>query len=231
MALALSMPRAIENLNSGVLPGYSPGAEVEDLQNKPQSDTTSPGGSNTNALAIDALEGLPKKGRAPKTGYSRSEFGNGWSSIKGCTTRNIILNRDLDNVVLNEKCQVVSGTLNDPYSGKVIEFSKDKSADVQIDHVIALSDAWQKGAQNLTKDERIRLANDPLELLAVAGADNQQKSDADAATWLPKNKSYRCPYVARQISIKIKYSLWVTTAEYDSMKNVLKGCKDQRLPV
>lgn len=189
------------------------------------------GPSDAGKLAMKALDELEVKGRAAKTGYSRKEFGNGWGSVQGCTTRNIILNRDMQNVVVNEKCQVVSGILNDPYSGKTIEFNKNDGAAVQIDHVIALSDAWQKGAQMLSKEERVRLANDPLELLAVAGADNQQKSDADAASWLPKNKAFRCTYIARQIAIKIKYSLWNTPAEHDAMRGVLGKCPEQRLPV
>ncbi len=195
----------------------------------PQQDALNQGTTGSSP-ALEALETITVKGRAPKTGYERSQFGNGWSVVNGCTTRNIILHRDLENVVVDEKCAVVSGVLQDPYSGKQINFTKEKSSEVQIDHVIALSDAWQKGAQLLTKEQRMQLANDPLELLAVAGADNQAKSDGDAATWLPKNKGFRCEYIARQIALKIKYSLWVTVAEKDAMSAVLKTCPQQALP-
>jgi hypothetical protein len=102
---------------------------------------------------------------------------------------------------------------------------------VQIDHVVAVSDAWQKGAQALDVSTRAQFYNDPLNLLAVDGPSNQKKSDADAATWLPPNKSYRCRYVARQIAVKAKYSLWVTQAEHDAMKNVLSTCPGQTLPI
>ncbi|MDB5160283.1 MAG: uncharacterized protein JWO99_546 [Candidatus Saccharibacteria bacterium] len=179
--------------------------------------------------ASDALEKLVVKGRAPKTDYSRSQFGSGWSTISGCDTRNIILHRDLQNPVVDEKCIVVSGTLNDPYTAMVIPFMKG-SSDVQIDHVVALSDAWQTGAAGQTRDVRIQLANDPLELLAVQGAANQQKSDSDAATWLPSNKSFRCRYVARQIAVKQKYSLWVTPSEKQAIIDVLSTCQGQALP-
>jgi hypothetical protein len=97
--------------------------------------------------------------------------------------------------------------------------------------VVALSDAWQKGAQQLTVEQRYQLANDPLNLLAVDGQANNNKSDADAATWLPPNKNYRCQYIARQIAVKQKYTLWVTTAEHDAMLRVLQGCPDQVLPI
>lgn len=186
----------------------------------------------TDGEAAVALEQLAVKGRAPKTGYERSQFGDGWGRINGCDTRNIILNRDLRNTTTNDKCQIVSGTLDDPYTGKSIMFSRgaDTSDDIQIDHVVALSDAWQKGAQQLSYEQRVAFANDPLELIAVDGAANQQKGDGDAATWLPSNKAFRCQYVARQIVVKLKYSLWVTTAEKDAMLEVLRSCPGQQLP-
>lgn len=182
--------------------------------------------------AIETLNKISIKNKDAKDGYSREMFGNGWAIDAGCNTRNIILNRDLTQVVFNEKCEVTSGILNDPYSGKTISFIRggDSSGDIQIDHVVALSNAWQTGAQQLNQNIRITLANDPLELLAVDGSINQQKSDGDAATWLPPNKSFRCQYVARQIAVKQKYSLWVTTAEHDAMSRVLNTCPEQQLP-
>lgn len=174
--------------------------------------------------ALTTLELLEVKGRAPKTGYSRDRFGNGWGKTNGCDTRNIILYRDLVNPVLEGECTVVSGILNDPYTGAVIEFHTSTSSAVQIDHVVALSDAWQKGAQQLSVETRKRLANDPLNLLAVDGPANRQKSDGDAATWLPKNKAFRCEYVERQVAVKHKYELWVTGAEKEAIKDVLSKC-------
>lgn len=187
-------------------------------------------GVSENALL--ALNRLLIKGRAPKTDYSRDQFGNGWALMNGCDMRNIILNRDFQTASVDENCKVVSGTLLDPYGGMIIQFvrGEDTSDDVQIDHVVALSDAWQKGAQQLTRETRIQLANDPLELLAVDGKLNQTKSDSDAASWLPPNKAFRCQYVARQIAVKQKYALWVTQAEYDTMKQVLDTCPAQLLP-
>lgn len=192
-----------------------------------QTPVTEPTGE-----AAEVLQTLEVKGRAPKTDYSRDQFGGGWASSNGCDTRNIILNRDLIDAAVNEKCQVTSGVLHDAYTGKTIDFKRgvDTSGDIQIDHVVALSDAWQKGAQQLSPLERETLANDPLELMAVDGESNQQKSDGDAATWLPPNKPFRCQYVARQIAIKKKYKLWVTAAEKDAMEVVLSGCAGQKLP-
>lgn len=198
-----------------------------------QSATVQPSSTTLTSPALTALDALQIKGRAPKTDYSRAQFGDGWATVNGCDTRNIILYRDLKDAVIDAKCNVTKGNLNDPYTGKSIAFARGSgtSDDVQIDHVVALSNAWQTGAQQLTRDQRVKLANDPLELLAVDGPANQQKSDGDAATWLPANKSFRCQYVARQIAVKQKYSLWVTQAEYDAVKNILKSCPNQELPV
>ena len=189
--------------------------------------------SGSGEIARDALAALPTKGRAPKTGYKRSQFGDGWAKAGGCDTRNVILRRDLTNAVLgDDNCKVQAGALSDPYTGQRIAFKRgaNSSGAVQIDHVVALSNAWQTGAQQLSSEQRISLANDPLELLAVDGPANQQKGDGDAATWLPSNKPFRCQYIARQIAVKKKYSLWVTPPERAAMERILASCPEQRLP-
>jgi hypothetical protein len=128
---------------------------------------------------------------------------------------------------------VASGVLSDPYTGKKINFIRGvkTSLAVQIDHVVAVSDAWQKGAQQATYAVRNKFYNDPLNLLAVDGPTNGSKSDSDAASWLPPNKAYRCAYVARQVAVKLKYKLWVTTAEKAAIAGVLAKCPSQKLPV
>ena len=184
--------------------------------------------------ALEVLERIEVKGRAPKTGYSRAQFSDGWGSVGGCDLRNIMLARGMTEIKLAEDgCIVLRGTLNDPYTGNVIEFIRggSTSGDVQIDHVVALSDAWQKGAQEIGEENRFKLANDPLNLLAVDGPANQQKGDSDAASWLPPYKPFRCMYVARQIAVKDKYSLWITEAEKSAMKRVLNGCGEQVVPI
>ncbi|MDO8335928.1 MAG: HNH endonuclease family protein [Candidatus Saccharibacteria bacterium] len=182
-------------------------------------------------LAVDALDSLDVKGRAPKTGYARDMFGNGWRKSGDCNTRDDVLARDMTQLDIRD-CKVYAGILDDPYTGKTIRFLRGPgtSSLVQIDHVVALSNSWQTGSQYLDSETRENLANDPLELLAVDGKANQDKSDGDAATWLPPNKSYRCRYVARQIAVKQKYNLWVTSAERDAIKRVLSICPGQVLP-
>jgi hypothetical protein len=184
--------------------------------------------------AIVALEGLPIKGRAPKTGYNRDQFGPAWADIdlNGCDTRNDILARDLDQETVEvDSCTVETGVLRDPYTATSVPFQRgtDTSRLVQIDHVVALGDAWQKGAQQLSPDERLYLANDPINLLATTGSINASKSDSDAASWLPPNRDFRCAYVARQIAVKQKYRLWVTQAERDAMAGILSTCPSEPL--
>jgi Protein of unknown function (DUF1524) len=187
--------------------------------------------------AATALSTLPVKGRAPRTGYDRDQFGQSWRDIdrNGCDQRNDVLARDLTDVAFRpdtQSCVVQTGRLDDPYSGQVVPFQRgeDTSADVQIDHVVALSDAWQKGAQQLDTGARERLANDPLNLMATDGSVNQSKSDSDAASWLPPARDFRCTYVARQVAVKAKYQLWITAAERDAMARVLSDCPGQELP-
>lgn len=191
---------------------------VGTVQNEAQKKSAS--------VALEQLASLPIKGRAPKTGYTRMQFGDGWALVGACDTRNLILARDLINARVSKTCKVMSGTLHDPYTAKDILFERGASTSdlVQIDHVVALSNAWQTGAQALTPDERESFANDPLNLLAVDGQANQDKSDGDAATWLPPNKLFRCHYVTRQVHVKLKYNLWVTSAEKNAMQSVLQSC-------
>lgn len=177
-------------------------------------------------LARDILEKLEVKGRAPKTDYSREQFYSGWPNVDGCSLRQRIIRREFgESAVLNE-CNVMAGEYDEPYTGEHMVFTEREqiSKGIQIDHVVALSDAWQKGAHNISAEKRYELATDPLNLLAVDGDANKKKSDGDAATWLPSNKKFRCQYVARQVSVKYKYSLWVTEAEKNAISKVLENC-------
>jgi Protein of unknown function (DUF1524)/Excalibur calcium-binding domain len=198
---------------------------------RPSGGAAAPAGGT----ALAAAKALTVKGRAPKTGYSRDRFGQGWTDTdhNGCDTRDDILGRDLTGERFRADrggdCVVTSGVLKDPYTGETIRFTRGHST-VDIDHVVALSDAWQKGARYWSAAKRVRLANDPLNLLAVDAPANRGKGDGDTATWLPPKTSFRCPYVARQVAVKRKYGLWVTSAEQAAMEKVLNTCPRQTLP-
>jgi len=188
--------------------------------------------------AATALAALAVKGRAAKTGYSRDAFGPAWADVdrNGCDTRDDVLRRDLTSVAVTAGtggCEVTTGTLADPYSGTRIPFTRgvDTSSAVQIDHVVALSNAWQTGADAWSPNKREAFANDPLNLLAVQGRLNEQKSDGDSATWLPPATGIRCAYVARQVAVKAKYGLWVIPPEQAATTRILTGCPGQSTPI
>jgi hypothetical protein len=216
----------LEPAPTTVMPSTRPTARIATESATPRRTTSPPPSSRIHA-AKNALPGLAVKGRAPLTGYEREAFGTAWSDTddNGCDTRNDILRRDLSKTVVQD-CVVLSGVLDDPYSGDRVVFVRGPvtSMDVQIDHVVALSNAWQTGAKYWTDDRRERFANDRRNLLAVRGDLNLQKSDGDAATWLPPKKSFRCTYVSIQILTKHRYGLWVTPPEQQAMQRVLATC-------
>lgn len=224
---------------AGLVAGCDPATSVTPTAGASSSSdtvattTVSSGVSVDSGAVLGVLDSLAVKGRAPATGYSRDQFGQAWADVdhNGCDTRNDILGRDLTDKTYKpgtHDCVVTTGVLHDPYTGTTIDFTRgqDTSVAVQIDHVVALLNAWQTGAQQLTTDQRLALANDPENLLAVDGPTNQQKGAGDAATWLPPNKAFRCAYVARQVQVKAKYDLWVTPAEKDAITNQLNSCAD-----
>ncbi|WP_225976653.1 MULTISPECIES: DUF1524 domain-containing protein [Corynebacterium] len=229
----------IERFSTSSAPGSS--ATESTTESTPAATETTPESNTAGELPAEAvaaaalLDQLEVKGRAPTTGYSREQFGQRWSDDvtveyghNGCDTRNDILRRDLVETTLKPNtrdCVVLQGQLLDPYTGEWMDFERgERSAEVQIDHVVALSNAWQTGAQQLSPDTRRNFANDPRNLLAVSGWQNQQKGAGDAATWLPKNSSFRCSYVRSQIEVKHAYALWVTPPEKAAMERILRQC-------
>jgi Excalibur calcium-binding domain/Protein of unknown function (DUF1524) len=225
------------------IPSSGGGARVSPPVTVSPSATAVPDRATTVVLRAPArgraravLAKLPTKGRAPKTGYTRARFGPAWtdntaapSGHNGCGTRDDMLARQLNKVRKSGRCVVLSGNEIDPYTRAALYYVRGRST-VDIDHVTALGDAWQKGAQQLSTVQRTQFANDPLNLLSVSLGANRQKSDSDAASWLPRNKSYRCSYVARQIAVKYRYRLWVTQAERAAMQRVLRVCPRQNVP-
>lgn len=236
VAIGLLLPSPAAPPAAGPSASTTPATPSQEAPTEEHSEETAPAPEIGDALT--ALNSLEVKGRAPMTGYEREEFGQAWSDDvtvefghNGCDTRNDILRRDLDSesLVLKEgthDCVALAGTLRDPYSGQDIEFQRgaQTSSAVQIDHVVALADAWQKGAQQWSPEKRRNFANDPLNLLAVDGPLNQQKGAGDAATWLPPNKGFRCEYARRIVEVKAVYEIWVTEAEKDALSRLLHAC-------
>lgn len=186
--------------------------------------------------AADALDALSVNDNLKTSSYQRDAFGYNQTDTdgNGCDVREDVLARDLTEVRYTYAggCKVKSGILQDPYTGKTIHFVRGAktSAAVQIDHVVALENAWQSGASAWDTAKRYRFGNDMLNLLAVDGPANQEKGSASAAYWLPTNGAFRCQYVTRQIGVKTKYGLSITSKEKRAMQSVLHACPAQKLP-
>ncbi|MFI2415292.1 HNH endonuclease family protein [Streptomyces sp. NPDC018947] len=235
-ALALALVTGCEGLEGEGAPATGGGAEapastgaVSPLRNP---DGTRPGlapvtGDTDRASARELIESLKTKGRGPRTGYDRDEFGYAWMDTadgvplarNGCDTRNDLLRRDGRDVRFRSgsNCVVVAMTLHDPYTGTTIEWRKQKASEVQIDHVVPLSYSWQLGSSRWPESKRRQLANDPLNLLPVEGRANSAKSDAGPATWLPPSKGIRCAYAVRFAQVAVKYELAVTAPDRQAM--------------
>ncbi|MFF5505474.1 HNH endonuclease family protein [Streptomyces roseolus] len=194
-------------------------------------DGTKPGlapvADGERARARELIGGLATKGRGPRTGYARDAFGHAWLdkadgvpfARNGCDTRNDLLRRDGRALRFRDgsDCVVVAMTLDDPYTGTTIDWRKQKAAEVQIDHVVPLSYAWQMGASRWPDAKRQRLANDPLNLLPVEGRANSAKGDSGPASWLPPAKGVRCAYAVRFAQVAEKYELAVTGPDRTAM--------------
>ncbi|WP_094695273.1 hypothetical protein [Bifidobacterium aquikefiri] len=170
-------------------------------------------------------------------GYSRdSQFGDWQHSSSLCgygTTRDYVLKRDMTHVVMNQYCKVQSGNFQDPYTGESMHFVKGEktSSLVQIDHVVAVQDAWASGLWQASRaGERVAYYNDPDVLQAADSTSNEAKGagvDWDATSnpvWLPDNMAWHCDYMAKRAYIKHKYQLTMSSAEKTQTVNLLTQC-------
>ena len=200
----------------------------------PEASATSAETASTQALTV--AQGLQVRGRAPDTDYSREAFGSAWKDVdrNGCDTRNDILQRDFATTILKAgtgNCKVIGGTWTDPYSNESYTFAEAPSG-AQIDHVVSLKNAWQMGADQWSDDTRVKFANDPLNLRVTIASLNQQKSDSNAASWLPPYKPGRCNFIATQVAVKAKWNLYVTESEKEVFISILSKpeCQETLLP-
>lgn len=181
--------------------------------------------------------------QADVPGYTQDSF-TYWNKQpqlgKKATTADLIMVRDFDPVsVKATDGDVDEGVLkDDPYTGLDITYHRGDGSSIDIEHVVARSEAWDSGASSWSAEKRRQFANDPLELMAVSSSGNRAHGEKDAAGWLPSkgssfgsNKDYDCKYVARQIAVKVKYGLTVDKAERDAMDTVLAACPAQTLPL
>jgi len=229
-------------------PSDPPVASVAPALPNPNDDASTPQESQSPSVistpvpneedsrAVLVAQTLVERGRSASTNYSRDAFGSAWKDVdrNGCDTRNDILARDFSTVIFKagtNECKVVGGTWTDPYSNETYTFTEPPSG-AQIDHVVALKNAWEMGADMWTDEKRTEFANDPLNLVVTVASLNAQKSDSNAASWLPPFKPGRCEFIARVVAVKFKWQLFVTSAEKAAMLNILSKpeCAQTSLP-
>lgn len=169
-----------------------------------------------------------KKGHGCVFGPAWTDSHSGRGGHDGCDTRNNVLAAQLDDETFKPRthgCVVLTGTLDDPYTGKRIEFRKSNANAVQIDHLVPLAYAWDMGANTWTPERRIDFANDQQRnLLAVAGSANQSKGDGGPGEWLPANKTYRCDYVKKFLDVATYYDLTITAADKAAIRTTARTC-------
>ncbi|MDX2377217.1 HNH endonuclease family protein [Microbacterium sp. LRZ72] len=198
---------------------------------EPAASAPAPGTAPDAAAALDALAELETVDGQSIARYYRESFGQAWydQDRNGCDTRNDILGRDLDDAVFKADtggCKVLAGTLEDPYTGEVVQFvsGPDTSARVQIDHMVALSWAWRHGAEFWTDEQRTAFANDPDNLRATAGGVNQSKSDSGPSEWMPPAEAVRCDYARDVVAVLAEWELGIGDADRWALEGVLVGC-------
>jgi hypothetical protein len=160
-----------------------------------------------------------------KTGYRRSLFTH-WSDLdgNGCDTREEVLKRDSTSrpQVDPYRCYVVAGDWYSVYDGAKLN----DRGDVDIDHVVALKEAWDSGAWAWSESQRKAYANDLTDrrtLVAVRDRVNASKSDKDPSNWMPPLRSYWCPYLGDWISVKARWGLSMDQSEFGRIKNLLNS--------
>jgi hypothetical protein len=190
------------------------------------------------AAEVDVLAGVAQIPlRIHQFDYRRAAFGDAWTDDNpapgghnGCDTRNDILDRDLvdKTYVSIKRCPhaVASGTLHDPYTNATVAFVRGNQvgASVQIDHIVPLALAWDLGARAWPDDVRLRFANDPANLLAVAGAPNQDKGDSEPARWMPPNGAFHCQYAVQFIAVLRGYGLPVDAPSAGVLRDAAATC-------
>ncbi|KAF2495239.1 hypothetical protein BU16DRAFT_425828, partial [Lophium mytilinum] len=182
----------------------------------------SPPGVPTKATAKSNLAALTVAAQGSQDGYSRDLFPH-WITISGtCNTRETVLKRDGTSVVTNSACASTSGSWYSPYDGATWT----AASDLDIDHLVPLSNAWKSGAASWTTAQRQAFANDLTnpQLLAVTDNVNEAKSDSGPEDWKPPLTSYYCTYAKMWVKVKYVYDLTITSAEKSALTSMLNTC-------
>lgn len=229
LVIAAIVMATFESCDRSDIPGLAPPPPAPGSPTRAQIETL------LDRVAVVAVRPDP---RGYERGCKNGEgcvFGPAWTDDydgpgghDGCGTRDNVLALSMTEVEFKagtRDCVVLSGSLDDPYSGERLQFTKSDAGKIQIDHVYPLSAAWDMGADGWAADKRIRFANDiAFNLLAVNGPDNQSKSDKTPSQWMPPNAAYHCFYAGKYLSVAAQYELPITEADRRALASVAPGC-------
>lgn len=172
-----------------------------------------PSASAAEGSASQVLTGLLVASEGSVAGYDRSLFG-GWIDADGdsCNTRQeVLLAESLKQPVIGPGCSV-SGLWRSFLDN--VEWRNASRLDV--DHHVALEEAWQSGASQWSADQRRSFAND-LDyfgsLNAVTDTVNSSKGSGDPAEWMPPFAAASCNYVTMWVLTKHRWRLSVDPAK------------------
>ncbi|HEY3016258.1 MAG TPA: HNH endonuclease family protein [Nocardioides sp.] len=210
-------------------PGGAVGNDVGEPPAGPLAQLLAQVRTTPTRLAMLGYDRSCQRGHACSFGSRWTDNHTGRGGHNSCDTRDDVLRAQLVDVVLKpgtHGCVVLSGTLNDPYTGRQLTWSRRDPSRVQIDHIYPLALAWDMGAASWPAQRRIDFANDQThELVAVDGHANQAKGDAGPGSWLPLNRGYRCTYLRQFLVVAITYDLPITTADAAAIKHTAGGCQ------
>ena len=137
------------------------------------------------ATAKSLLSNLTVAPQGPQDGYDRDLFPH-WITVEGdCDTRETVLNRDGTDLDIGSDCYPESGSWTSPYDGDTWT----EASDIDIDHVVPLSNAWKSGAADWTTDEREVFANDLENPQLISATDNVSSSLPFFSLSIPKISS------------------------------------------
>lgn len=187
----------------------------------PRSASAYPPDLPSKAAAQSELDALTVQAEGASSPYDRELFPH-WITADGCTTRETVLKRDGEGVEVGSDCYPTSGSWYSEYDGE----TRTAPGDLHIDHVVALSEAWDSGASEWTTDRRQDFANDLTgpQLIAVTAEVNISKSDHDPAEWVPPLASKRCAYAKMWIHSKARWDLSIDSAEKTALQPLLDSC-------
>jgi len=160
-----------------------------------------------------------------KTGYKREYFKH-WvdEDSDGCNTREEVLIRDSTTKPQVDRygCKVIAGNWYSPYDARKLT----EPSDIDIDHMVALKEAWDSGANVWSASTRQRFANDLTDsrsLIAVTDSVNRSKGDRDPSNWLPPNRGYWCEYLSRWVAVKARWGLSMDQSEAGRVRKLLQN--------